>query len=81
MNIDDAFEIKKADPDSQYRLLPCKKCKGDNVAYVHYNGLGDVAGYNFKGIVENKPLHVDTTQIAAVIRVLSDEIEEDAENG
>ena len=40
MKIDDAIEIKKADPDSQYRLLPCKKCKSDNVAYVHYNGMG-----------------------------------------
>lgn len=50
-------------------------------ATVTRNGLGAVAGYNFKGIVENKPLHVDTTQIAAVLRVLSDEIEEDAENG
>ena len=41
MKIDDAIEIKKPAPDSQYRLLPCKKCKSDdNVAYVHYNGRG-----------------------------------------
>ena len=40
MKMDDVIEIKKADPDSQYRLLPCKKCGGDNVAYVHYNGRG-----------------------------------------
>ena len=33
----DVIEIKKPEPDSQYRLLPCK-CGGDNVAYVHYNG-------------------------------------------
>ena len=40
MSMDDVIEIKKADPDGQYRLLPCPKCKSDNVAYVHYNGRG-----------------------------------------
>ena len=40
MKMDDVIEIKKAAADSQYRLLPCKKCQGDNVAYVHYNGKG-----------------------------------------
>ena len=40
MMMDDVIEIKPAAPDSQYRLLPCKKCGGDNVAYVHYNGKG-----------------------------------------
>lgn len=39
---DDVIEIKKPDPDSQYRLLPCK-CKSDNVAYVHYDGRGGAA--------------------------------------
>jgi hypothetical protein len=39
MMLDDVIEIKKPEPDSQYRLLPCK-CKSDNVAYVHYNGRG-----------------------------------------
>lgn len=34
MDINDAIEIKKADQDSQYRLLPCK-CGSDNVAYVN----------------------------------------------
>ena len=33
MMMDDAVEIKLADPDSQWRLRPCK-CKSDNVAYV-----------------------------------------------
>lgn len=37
--LDDVIEIKKPDPDSQYRLVPCK-CGSDNVAYVHYNGRG-----------------------------------------
>ena len=39
MSIDDAIEIKIPAHDSQYRLLPCPKCKSDNVAYVHYNGV------------------------------------------
>lgn len=37
---DDVFEIKVPAPDSQYRLVPCKKCLSDNVAYEHYNGRG-----------------------------------------
>lgn len=40
MSMDDAIEIKVPDPDSQYRLLPCKKCGSDNVAYVHYDSRG-----------------------------------------
>lgn len=40
MKMDDSIEIKKPDPDSQWRLRACKKCGGDNVAYVHYNGRG-----------------------------------------
>ena len=39
MKMDDTIEIKVPEPDSQYRLLPCK-CESDNVAYVHYNGRG-----------------------------------------
>ncbi len=44
---------------------------------VKRNGLGAITRYNFKGITENQPLDVDMTQVAAVIRVLSDEIEGD----
>ena len=40
MMLDDVIEIKVPAPDSQYRLVPCKKCKSDNVAYEHYNGRG-----------------------------------------
>ena len=43
MMMDDVIEIKPATPDSQYRLVPCKKCLSDNVAYVHYNGRGGAA--------------------------------------
>ena len=40
MILDDVIQIKKPEPDSQYRLVPCKKCQSDNVAYEHYNGKG-----------------------------------------
>ena len=40
MMLDDVIEIKVPAPDSQYRLVPCKKCQSDNVAYEHYNGRG-----------------------------------------
>lgn len=41
MRMDDALEIIKPEPDSQYRLVPCD-CKGDNVAYVKvYNPEGE----------------------------------------
>lgn len=43
MMLDDVIEIKVPNPDSQYRLKPCKKCLSDNVAYVHYNGRGGAA--------------------------------------
>lgn len=40
MKLDDAIEIKKPDPDSHFRLRPCK-CGSDNVAYVRYTNGGD----------------------------------------
>lgn len=42
MMMDDVIEIKVPDPDSQFRLIPCK-CSSDNVAYEHYNGRGGAA--------------------------------------
>lgn len=33
MKMDNAVQIIKPDPDSQFRLLPCQ-CKSDNVAYI-----------------------------------------------
>ena len=36
MLFDDAISIRKPEPDSQFRLRPCMKCKGDNAAYVEY---------------------------------------------
>ena len=43
MILDDVIEIMKPEPDSHFRLLPCKKCQSDNVAYEHYNGRGGAA--------------------------------------
>ncbi|MBQ4268417.1 MAG: hypothetical protein IJB97_02070 [Clostridia bacterium] len=37
------------------------------------NGFQQVTGYNVKGITENKPVYLDFEQVAAVVRVLSDE--------
>lgn len=37
--------------------------------------FGNVTGYNISGITENKPVYIDFTQVAAVIRVYSDEKE------
>lgn len=34
MMIDDAIEMKVPEPDSQFLLLPCKCCGGNNVAYI-----------------------------------------------
>lgn len=42
MSLDDIIQIIAQQPDSQYRLLPCKKCKGDNVAYVQTAGDGEL---------------------------------------
>lgn len=37
------------------------------------NGLQQVTGYEVNGITENKPVYLDFGQVAAVVRVLSDE--------
>ena len=42
MKIDDAIEVKKPAPDSQYRLLHCPDCKGDNVAYIQTAADGEL---------------------------------------
>lgn len=34
MDLDNVIDIKKPAPDSHFRLKACKKCRGDNVAYV-----------------------------------------------
>lgn len=42
------------------------------------NALG-ASGYNIKGISENKPIYLDFEQVAAVVRVFSDEHAEEGE--
>ena len=43
------------------------------------NGFDQVTGYDIKGITENKPVYLDWEQVAAVVRVYSDECEQDGE--
>lgn len=42
MYIDDAIDIKRPEPDGQFRLVACGQCKSDNVAYVKYQKQGQV---------------------------------------
>lgn len=35
--MDDVIQEITPDQDSQFRLKPCKVCKGVNAKYVHYN--------------------------------------------
>lgn len=37
------------------------------------NALGEVKSYEISGIVENKPLYLDFDQVAAIVRIYSDE--------
>lgn len=36
MRIANAIEINHPAPDSHFRLLPCKVCRSEDVAYVRY---------------------------------------------
>ncbi len=49
------------------------KCDEFTIKEDKFSGL---AGYNIRGITENKPIYVDLEQIAAIVRVVSDEKEE-----
>lgn len=42
---------------------------------IQQNGFGQATGYNIEGITENKPVYLDFEQVAAVVRVYSDEKE------
>ncbi len=33
------------------------------------NGFGDITSYSIEGIVENKPLYLDISQVAAIVRI------------
>lgn len=40
---------------------------------IKQNGFGQATGYNIEGITENKPVYLDFEQVAAVVRLFSDE--------
>lgn len=44
------------------------------------NGLEEVTGYEIGGITENKPVYLDFEQVAAVVRIFSDEKDEKDED-
>jgi len=46
------------------------KCGGFS---LEKNGFGDIVSYKIDGVVENKPVYIDFGQVAAIVRVLSDE--------
>ena len=43
---------------------------------ITQNSFGQATGYNIEGITENKPVYLDFEQVAAVVRVCSDERED-----
>ena len=43
------------------------------------NGLGQTTGYDISGITENKPVYLDFDEVAAIVRLYSDENTEEAE--
>lgn len=44
------------------------------------DGLGNIVGYDIKGITENKPIYLDFEQVAAIVRPLSEEGAEDEQD-
>lgn len=42
---------------------------------INRDGFQQVTGYNIEGITENQPVYLDFEQVAAVVRVFSDEKE------
>lgn len=48
---------------------------------IERNQFGDIVKWKSTGIVENKPVHLDLSEVAAIVRVMSDEtVEDDTEN-
>ena len=43
------------------------------------NGLGQPTDYNIAGITENKPVYLDFDEVAAIVRLYSDENTEEVE--
>ena len=46
---------------------------------LNQNGFGQTTGYNIAGITENKPVYLDFDEVAAIIRLYSDENTEEVE--
>ena len=42
------------------------------------NGFGQTTGYDIAGITENKPVYLDFDEVAAIVRLYSDENTEEA---
>ena len=42
-------------------------------------GFGQTTGYDIEGITENKPVYLDFDEVAAIVRLYSDENTEEAE--
>ena len=42
MSMDDVIQVKVPEPDSQYCLLSCPVCHGDNVAYIQTASDGEL---------------------------------------
>ena len=43
------------------------------------NGFGQTTGYDIAGITENKPVYLDFDEVAAIVRLYSDENYEEEE--
>lgn len=46
---------------------------------LNKNGFGQATGYDIAGITENKPVYLDFDEVAAIIRLYSDENTEEVE--
>ena len=46
---------------------------------LNKNGFGQITGYDIEGITENKPVYLDFDEVAAIVRLYSDENTEEAE--
>ena len=46
---------------------------------LNKNGLGKITGYDISGITENKPVYLDFDEVAAIVRLYSDENTEEEE--
>ena len=44
---------------------------------IEKDAFGSITGYEINGITENKPVFIDFAQVAAIIRVYSNENKED----